>query len=198
MSRFISKFTHHVFHLFGYLMRLILITFISLLYFSNTVQAAYDNLWLEISHSVSGTGINLKAVDDDFNWAIEGVVYYSPMFTLYEDRDTQNIKTTKFTTLGVTKNWSLIGNWGYVDLGVGLGMGKGTWVTNCEKGSHSGLFGSTKFCDIHNGIRLGVPLHASAVFGNYLGIGISATAFITSGQTHANLMVTFPFGDFTK
>ncbi|WP_293751622.1 hypothetical protein [uncultured Paraglaciecola sp.] len=179
-------------------MRLILITFITFLLFSNSVQADYDNVWLELSHSLSSTGVNLKAVEGNFNWAIEGAVYYSPIFTLYEDRDTQQTKSTTFTTLGVTKNWSSIGNWGYLDLGVGLGIGKGTWVTNCEKGSHSGLFGSTELCNIHNGIRVGVPLHASAVFGKYFGIGISAKAFISSGQSHANLMVTFPFGDFTK
>jgi hypothetical protein len=179
-------------------MRFLSLIFFAFLLFSNSAQADYDNLWLELGHSLSGTSVNIKAIDDEFNWAIEGAVYYSPLFTLYEDRETNETDNTKFSTLSMTKNWTLIGKLGYLDVGAGLGVGNGSWVTSCSEAKHGGFLTTTELCDVHEGTRIGIPLHASAVFGRYFGIGITARAFITSGQSYANLMITLPFGNFTK
>lgn len=165
--------------------------------FSISAEDNFEHLWVELGVGPQGVAINLKAVDDDFNWAIEGATYTDPVYTSYQDRDTGNTFDFNVVTLGVTKNWSAIRRWGYLDAGIGLGAGKGTWAEDCGD-SVSTFLHTTEICDSTSTIKLGIPLHASVVFGKYLGIGLTANAFITNDVKSWNVMLTVPLGDFTN
>lgn len=173
------------------------LTFIAVSLISTSVQADFENIWVEVSTGIMGHSINLKAVDEDFNWAIGSYRYTEPVFTSYRDIDTGDNIDATVTTLGVTKNWTAIGNWGYLDAGVGLGIGKGTWVKDCEKGEASWV-SSRWDCKSKTGYQAGIPFQVSAVFGTYTGIGITLNGFVTLDVTSVNLGVVFPFGDFTR
>jgi len=170
---------------------------IALSFISTSVQASFENIWVEVSAGIMGHSVNLKAVDEDFNWAIGSFRYTEPAFTSFEDIDTGKTIDATVTTLGVTKNWTAIGNWGYLDAGVGFGVGKGTWVRDCEKGESSWLV-SKWACESRRGYQAGIPFQVSAVFGTYTGIGITLNGFVTLDVTSVNLGVVIPFGDFTK
>jgi hypothetical protein len=162
-------------------MRLFLIIFIG---FINIVHADEKNIWGELSVGGSGgylgTKVNFKLGDETSNWAIELVQFEkSTSFSHIENRDDGSYVNVNFKTLGGTKNWNRIGEWGYSELGVGLGIAEGTWAKNCTavKESVSPYLSSWLLspsyydvCDISDGVRFGIPLHASAVFGKYLGM----------------------------
>jgi hypothetical protein len=152
--------------------------FVVLCSVSSSVRAEFENIWIELGAAIQGASISLKAIDDDFNWALESAIYTEPMATSYQDRDTGKYINFSVVTLGVTHNWTSIGYWGYLDAGLGLGIGKGTWITDCGE-SRRKFFSTTTVCESSSGFRPDVLLHASAVFGKYFGIGITANAFIT-------------------
>jgi len=190
-------------------MRLLSILFTTLITFTNITYADDKNAWVEISlgggSDFIGTNINAKYGDDISNWAVElGGYSGRNLFSHIEDRSNEAHDVhVGVTTLGLTKNWNKIMKWGYTEAGIGLGVAKGTWAKNCktvkEPSQPYSLFSNSyDVCDISDGIRLGVPIHATAVFGKYLGIGITAKAFITSEGLHAGLMLTIPLGDFTN
>ena len=59
------------------------LTFIAVSLISTSVQANFENIWVEVSTGIMGHSINLKAVDEDFNWAIGSYRYTEPVFTSY-------------------------------------------------------------------------------------------------------------------
>ncbi|MGV2871504.1 hypothetical protein [Colwellia sp. E150_009] len=172
--------------------------------FTFTVHADNSNVWAEWGagggNDLIGYSMNLKLGDESTNWAIElGYLEDFQVFSYVEDRKNGGTADIKMTTLGLTKNWNNIGSWGYKEAGIGLGIVKGTWANDCSReDSGNTLSGRHDVCDISDGIRFGIPMHASAVFGKYLGIGITVKAFLTTENTHAGIMITIPIGDFTN
>ena len=193
-------------------MRLCLIIFIGFIVFINIAHANEKNIWAELSvgggGELLGTKVNFKYGNDTSNWAFE-LAQYDELRILshVKDRGNGSYVDVNLKTLGVTKNWNRIGKWGYTEVGIGLGAAEGTWAKNCTTVKESAPASLSSWlsyasyhdvCDISDGVRFGIPLHASAVFGKYLGIGITANAFITNEGLHAGFMVTLPIGDFTK
>ena len=168
--------------------------------------------WLEVSSGFAGDFIgavvNLKMGNDDYNWAVE-IGKYTEFKFLSSTEDSRSGTTAdlEMTTVALTKNWNKIRKFGYLEAGIGLAVAKGSWATSCRKkrvsstlGTHPLSFegiGSRDVCNISEGVTLGVPLHASAVFGKYAGIGIMAKAFLTKYGSHAGIMIILPFGNFT-
>lgn len=191
-------------------MRLISIVIISLFFFSITVRAddsnvplRASNIWGEISvgggGGLVGASVNLKYGDEHSNWALEiGRYDEFSVFSYTEDRESETTTEIEVTTIGLTKNWNNIGKWGYTEVGIGIGVADGTWASNCVPVNDNSSLSSRDVCDITDGVKFGIPVHASAVFGKYFGIGITVKAFVTSEDAQAGLLVTLPFGDFTN
>lgn len=182
-------------------MRLFLIIFLA---FSPLCQADITNVWVETG--LGGTGdhgaamVNIKVGDSKSNWALEYAVYEDQSsFSTYVSRADNSEVEHKSKGLGITKNWTLMGRWGYIDGGLGLGVVKGSWLSDCTLDSANSSFLSSVYeCSEKSGYRPGIPVHATAVFGRYMGIGLTLSAFLTNEHTHAGVFVTVPFGNFTK
>lgn len=180
-----------------------LVTF-SLLALSSTAHADNSNAWVELGLGATDdfvtTSINIKVGDNRSNWALEFGGYGEMKF--FSDGPLDRADNTSFDpevyTLGITKNWNSIGKWGYLDAGIGLGVADGTWASNCESVINDSGWISDEYCDSTSGLRPGIPVHVSAVFGKYVGIGVTLKAFITEEDAHAGVTLTLPIGDFTK
>jgi hypothetical protein len=191
-------------------MRLFLIIIIGFVFLSTTVCADDStvhvddsNVWVEFSvgggGDLVGASVNFKYGDEHSNWALEiGQYDEFSVFSSTEDRENAASTDVEVTTIGLTKNWNNIGKWGYSEIGIGIGVADGTWSSNCLPVNNNSSLSSRDVCDITDGVKFGIPVHASAVFGKYFGIGITAKAFVTSEDAHLGLMVTLPFGDFTN
>ncbi|MDC2891183.1 hypothetical protein Q4575_17740 [Psychrosphaera sp. 1_MG-2023] len=187
-------------------MRLLSTILLGLTVFTNPATAENTNSWLELSfggggEDLMGVKTNIKFGDLKSNWAIEFSNYEDFRILSYaKDRANDKILNPEVKTIAITKNWTSTKRLGYFEAGVGLGLAKGTWTSNCftEK-SPSGGWGSSTYdlCDSVEGYRVGLPLHLSAVFGKYVGIGLTLNAFITSENSHLGVMLTIPLGDFT-
>ena len=174
--------------------------FIVLFIYSAFSYAEYEQVSVQLGVApFSGAyNIQFKALDKKSGWALVGAGYrQESLFTGYSDRETGMEFDPTFNTLAVSKLWSAPYAWGYADVGVGLGIGKGEWLDNCED-TEPDLLGSSRECDVHKGTRIGVPLQASAVFGKYVGIGVSLNVFIQKDKMHSQLLFIIPLGKFTK
>jgi hypothetical protein len=60
--------------------------FVVLCSVSSSVRAEFENIWIELGAAIQGASISLKAIDDDFNWALESAIYTEPMATSYQDQ----------------------------------------------------------------------------------------------------------------
>lgn len=168
---------------------------------------SFENTWIEMGGGSGGVNFKIKTFEQNTGWAIEGNSYrktYGPVFsnTIY-DRATGEDVEPEFDAINVYKTWVWPYRLGYVDVGLGLGAGRGDWANDCKEveedsGGFSFNLGSSYECDINQGTRIGIPLQASAVFGKYLGIGISFNVFLSKNAKLGQLLFTIPIGSFTK
>lgn len=101
----------------------------------------------------------------------------------------------KFNTYGILKLWALNGRYSVKDIGIGVGVGDGTWGSNCTPDSHSS---DGEACQINKATEFGIPIQTSIVVGRYLGIGVSANAFLTQNRSHYSVSFSVPIGLFTR
>lgn len=174
---------------------------ISLFLTTYSAYADYDKYWLEVSEGLQyGATIKLKVRDNDKGWALVHSKYTEEEFfgTTNFNRETKRRHDAEFKVYGVTRFVSMPFRWGYVDAGAGLGYGKGTWSENCEH-YKDGFLGSSDICDLKDGSSLGIPLHASASWGKYIGIGVNVDVFLSlERETTAQVGLVIPFGLFAK
>lgn len=181
---------------------IVLILFIS----TSFSHAELDRAWLEFSAGYSGTSgaisLQVKANYAGSGWALGATKYnhYSSVDSYVERGDGSGEELeAQFKVLGVSKLWSRASIWGSADVGIGLGVGRGEWTENCSPlDSRSSYFKKIE-CDVKEGATIGIPLQISAVFGKYVGIGLSLHAFIQPDNVHKGFaMITIPFGVFTR
>lgn len=174
---------------------------ISLFLFSTTSYAEYDRYWLELSAGFAhGETLKLKARDGEMGWALIHSKYDESKFLgpANYNRATLEKLDTEYKVYGVSKFVSFPFNWGYAEAGLGLGYGNGSWSENCSDYEQS-LFGTSQKCDLKEGGTFGVPFHASATFGRYIGIGVNMDVFLTLDRgTISQVGLVIPFGLFTK
>lgn len=173
----------------------------SLLLFSSTAYSEYNRYWIELSSGVvGGTTIKVKMREEHKGWALIYSTYDQELFFGQTDvnRETQEPINAKFNVYGVSRFFSSSFSWGYADAGIGLGCGNGTWSENCRDRKER-LFGSSLQCDPKSGSTLGIPLHASASLGKYIGIGINIDIFLSpvSGN-FTQVGIVIPLGLFTR
>lgn len=130
---------------------------------------------------------------DFFSYEVEGLIFKEQ----YRDRSTGEMFDPQFNVLSLSKLYNKPFSLGYVDVGLGLGVGKGSWGEKCEDEPERFL-SRGRLCDEKDGYQLGIPLQASFAFGKYVGIGVSANVFITKDFTESRVMLTIPFGSFTR
>ena len=167
---------------------------------SQTANAEFNHFWVEAGDGLYGERILLKTTYDNSAWALglysfkpaEGFYGFSPV-----DRNTGESLDPKFNAIGLSRMLSARFGWGYADVGIGLGIGKGSWFEDC-KDSDSDGFSSDDLCDLKEGTRIGIPLHASAVLGKFVGVGFGAGAFIQQDDIHLQFGVVLPLGNFTR
>lgn len=173
----------------------------SLFLFSTASQAEYDRYWLELSAGFAeGETLKLKARDGNTGWALIHSRYTEDKFLGPADfnRATLEKLDTEYKVYGVSKFISAPFNWGYAEVGLGLGYGNGSWSENCSDYEKS-LFGISQKCDLKEGGTFGVPFHASATLGRYIGIGVNMDVFLTLDRgTISQVGIVIPFGLFTK
>ncbi len=178
-----------------------LLSAIGLCLLSTVAQAEYDRYWLEYSEGLQyGSSFKIKVRDNDKGWAFVHSNYTEEEFfgTTNLNRVTKTRHDAEFKVYGVTRFVSIPYSWGYVDAGAGLGYGDGTWSKNCEH-YQDGLLGSSDICDLKEGASIGIPLHASATFGKFIGIGVNVDVFLSlERDTTAQVGLVIPFGLFTK
>ena len=174
---------------------------ISLLTFSVTSHAEYDRYWLELSTSfVEGSTFKLKARDGNTGWSLIHSRYTEDKFLGPADynRATLEKLDTEYRVYGVSKFISAPFNWGYAEVGLGLGYGNGSWSENCTDYEES-WFGTSQKCDLKEGGTFGFPFHASATVGRYIGIGVNVDVFLSLERgTVSQFGIVIPFGLFTK
>jgi hypothetical protein len=175
------------------------LSLICLFFYSSFVYAEYDRAWLQLGSGFGTFNVQAKVENENSGWAYEAAAYYHEDFLLDStvDRDNGEELKTMFKVLAVSKLWSAPFSWGYADVGIGLGIGQGSWKDNCSRLDDGGFF-KTDECDVKEGTRIGIPLQASAVIGKYVGLGISFNAFIPQDRTHAGFLITVPLGKFTR
>jgi len=174
---------------------------IILFLFSTTSYAEYNRYWLELSAGLAkGETLKLKVRDDDMGWALIHSKYDENKFLGPADfnRVTLEKLDTEYKVYGVSKFISAPFNWGYAEVGLGLGYGNGSWSENCSDYKET-WFGTSQKCDLKEGGTFGVPFHASATFGRYIGIGVNMDVFLTLDRgTISQVGLAIPFGLFTK
>lgn len=172
---------------------------LSLLFYSSFSFAEYDRAWLQLGSGLGAFNAQVKVASESSSWAYEAAAYYHEDYLLSStvERDNGNELKTMFKVLAVSKFWSAPFSWGYADVGIGLGIGQGSWKDNCSSLDDDGLF-KTDECDVKKGMRLGIPLQASVSVGKYVGLGISLNAFIQQDHRHAGFLITVPLGKFTR
>ncbi|RXF04260.1 hypothetical protein [Pseudoalteromonas phenolica] len=174
---------------------------ISLCLLSTTAHAEYDRYWLEISEGLQyGSSFKFKVRDNDSGWAFVHSKYTEEEFfgTTNLNRVTKARHDAEFKVYGVTRFVSMPFSWGYVDAGAGLGYGKGTWSENCEH-YQNGFLGTSDICDLKDGTSIGIPVHVSASWGKFIGIGVNFDVFLSlERDTTAQVGFVIPFGLFTK
>ena len=169
-------------------------------------HAEFDRAWVEFSAGYSGTSgaisLQLKTDNAGAGWALEATKYnhYSSVDSYVEQGDHSGEELeAQFKVLSVSKLWSKAANWGYADVGIGLGVGRGEWTENCSPLNSSTSYFKKTECDLKEATTIGIPLQASAVFGRYVGVGLSLHAFIQPDNVHKGIaMITIPFGAFTR
>ena len=174
------------------------ITFLFFILFCSPSFAEYDRTWMQVGSGYGAFNLQLKMVDGNSGWAYEAAAYYHEDYYLNSTVERGSDKELKamFQVLAVSKLWSAPFNWGYADIGVGLGIGQGKWVGKCDDIEDSWF--RTKECDVKSGTRLGIPLQASVALGRYVGLGLSFNAFIQQDKALAGALLTIPLGKFTR
>lgn len=171
--------------------------------FSIQAHAEKTNFWVELGLAQDGVTAHIKQRKGHQGWAYSYYNFQNPteMFIAsydYVARNTMEPVQADFHVLGISRFTSASFGWGYADVGVGLGIGKGDWLENCDRSS-SFVFHTTYECDLKDGSRLGIPIHASAVLGRYAGIGVSFNMFVSLDfEPQYQLALTIPLGNFTK
>ena len=173
----------------------------SLLFFSSAAQCQYDRYWFEYSAGFYfGDTFKVKIREEHKGWALiysrydEGGAFGTTNLS----RETFEPINANFNVYGISRFASAPFNWGYADVGIGVGYGDGTWSVNCEyyKG---GFFGDSDICDMKDTSTFGIPLHASAAIGKYAGVGVNFDMFISLElDTFFQLGLVVPIGLFTK
>lgn len=158
-----------------------------------------DRTWLQLGSGFGTWNLQAKIADEDSAWAYEAAAYYHENFLLDStvDRDSGEELEAMFKVLAISKLWSAPFSWGYADVGLGLGIGQGSWKENCSNVDDESFF-ETDECDVKQGTRVGIPLQASVAFGKYVGVGLSINAFIQQDHSHAGFLITIPLGQFTR
>lgn len=177
----------------------LIFSLIYLLFFSSFIYAEYDRAWLQLGSGLGAFNAQAKLESENSGWAYEAAAYYHEDYLLNSTVERGNGKELKtmFKVLAVSKLWSAPFSWGYADVGIGLGIGQGSWKDNCSELEDEGFF-KTDECDVKKGTRIGIPLQASAVIGKYVGLGVSLNAFIQQDRRHASFLITVPLGIFTR
>lgn len=158
-----------------------------------------QHYWIQPDSSITGgAGAQIKGDVYSGKYSLNLHRYHTPGKGIIDgvvDKDTGQSVTPRYNTISVLKLWSAHFNKGYLDFGLGMGVGKGTWGEDCEESE--GFF-NDKHCRIVEGEQLGLPWQASAVFGKYVGIGFSITGFLTHTHSHVTGGITIPLGVFTN
>lgn len=177
----------------------LLFSLIYILFCSSSVFAEHDRAWLQLGSGLGAFNVQAKVENGDSGWAYEAAAYYHEDYLLDSTVERGNGRELKtmFKVLAVSKLWSAPFSWGYADVGVGLGIGQGSWKENCT-GLDDDVFFKTDECDVKEGARIGIPLQASAVIGKYVGLGVSLNAFIQQDHKHIGFLIAVPFGIFTR
>lgn len=155
-----------------------------------------SRLWVQPDLGFSGAGLWIKKTCHNSTLAL-GVFTYrdEALFSSYVDRDTGLSVSPRVKTLSVLKVWDSSFGWGYADAGVGLGLASGDKAKNCS--GEPGFLSTLYSCKIENVTTIGVPLHASAVLGRYVGIGLSVNTFLSlEGFLGASIGFSIPIGKF--
>lgn len=169
------------------------------LFYSSLSHAEYDRAGLQLGSGLGAFNAQVKTDSENSGWAYEAAAYYHEDFILSTtvERGSGKQLETMFNALAVSKLWSAPFSWGYADIGIGLGLGHGSWKENCsEVGDEA--FSKTDECDVKEGTRIGIPLQASVAIGKYVGLGVSFNAFIQQDNRHASFLITLPLGKFTR
>ena len=168
---------------------------------SQTATAEFNHFWVEAGEGINGERILLKTTFDDSAWAL-GFYSFKPADGFYGfspvDRETGESLDPRFNVIGLSRMLSARFGWGYADVGIGLGIGKGEWLDDCKDDDHDGFFYSDDLCDLKEGTRIGIPFHASAVLGKFVGVGVGLGAFIQEDHSHVQFGITLPLGYFTR
>lgn len=167
------------------------------LLFSSVCYAEYDYRWFEYHHGWLDEyeALSFNVSDERTGWQVNIIKtgtqeeFLSGFLNSTSERDT-NRAADPFYALGVSKLYVGATRFGYVNIGLGLGVGSGDIASNCE----SKFLGKT--CDFEKKTLLGVPLHASIMFGKYFGIGLTVDAFLTTEERFGAIAVSIPIGKF--
>lgn len=180
-------------------MKKIIITTIIALLFSSHSFSNYEHTWIQTEAGLlGGTHFQINTVENNTGWAITYSNYQENIaLTSHINRETGKPAETNLDALSISKTLAAPLSWGLINIGLGLGVSQGTWLENCSDNQQH-FIGSSKLCDQRNGSQLGIPLHASAIFGRYIGIGMSLQAFVQEDRTFLDLTFLFPLGAFAK
>lgn len=175
---------------------------IVLAFFSISSYCKYDAYWLEASGGLEyGETYKFKIRDDYKGWALIYSRYSEDEFlgNSHVDRNTLDKIEPEFRVYGISRFVSAPFKWGNADVGIGLGYGHGDWSENC-KANDEGLFGTTtEQCELKSGSSIGIPVHASATLGRYVGVGVNIDVFFSYKlDPMVQVGLVIPLGLFAK
>ena len=183
-------------------MKLRVIVFVSIFISMYGFAESNNNIWGQVGLGLDygSYGFGLKYSEAGPGYAIYYNRFETPpdilIFGSNIDRETEEVVNFKFDTISILKLWTKNLPRSYLDVGVGLGFGDGTWGANCERVDR--FLSSDTICDVRSGSSFGIPVHATAAYGRYLGIGISGNLFITDNKVHGAASIVIPIGHFHR
>lgn len=166
-------------------------------------HSQYSESWLEVGGGLfSGKTFKIKVRGQYKGWTFiyskykeSGGAFFG---TTKLNRKTLIPIASEFKTYGIARSISVPFRWGYVDAGLGVGYGEGTWSDNCRD-QQQDIFGYTELCDQKNLATIGIPIHASTSIGKYTGVGFYFDSFLSFELDQVTQVgVIIPLGVFTK
>ena len=169
-----------------------------LLIVANLSHAEEVQQWVQFNAGVRETyGVQFKHTVDGIGWS-GGMLSFGQefIFDTTIDRDSLQRVSPSVKVFEVSRLWTKPYGWGYADFGIGFGVAKGEWATECGYSTNSILFG--RECDIENVTTVGIPIHTSFSFGRGAGIGMGLSYFYSSERSYKGFTLAIPLGGFAQ